>query len=47
MHPNIMGAKMWIEPVVSIMITTREKVIRNWAVSIAAAATRMGTSAMR
>ena len=36
---------MWIEDVVSIIITTREKVILNYAVSIAAAETRIGTSA--
>ena len=45
MQPNIIGAKMWIEEVVSIMITTSENVILNWAVNIAAAETRIGTSA--
>ena len=46
MQPNIIGANMWIEEVVSIIITTREKVIRNCAVNIAAADTRIGTSAI-
>ena len=47
MHPNIMGAKIWIEEVVSIIITTKENVILNMPVSIAAAETRIGTSACK
>ena len=47
MHPNIMGAKIWIEEVVSIIITTKENVILNIPVSIAAADTRIGISACK
>ena len=47
MHPNIMGAKIWIEEVVSIIITTNEKVILNIPVSMAAAETKIGTSARK
>ena len=47
MHPNIIGAKIWIEDVVSIIITTKENVILNIPVSIAAADTRIGTSACK
>ena len=45
MQPNIIGAKMWIEDVVSIIITTSENVILNIEVSIAAAETKIVTSA--
>ena len=47
MQPNIIGAKMWMDEVVSIIITTRENVILNIPVSIAAADTRIGTSALK
>ena len=47
MHPNIMGAKIWMDEVVSIIITTNENVILNIPVSMAAAATKIGTSARK
>ena len=47
MHPNIIGANIWIEEVVSIIITTKENVILNIPVSIAAADTRIGISAYK
>ena len=47
MQPNIIGANIWIDDVVSIIMTTKENVILNIPVSIAAAETRIGTSALK
>ena len=47
MQPNIIGAKICIDEVVSIIMTTRENVILNIPVSMAAADTRIGTSALK